>query len=258
MADKIKVFARNPAAKPEDLRAKTAGARPELKVAALADTTVIDLYGPIGGWDGITAADFKRTLNGITSPNITLNINSPGGDVFEGVAIHNDLAAHAANVHVNVTGLAASAASIVAMAGDTVSIGDGAFFMIHNSWTVAMGDTRDMTKAADLLAKIDKTIAEAYAKKTGLPVAELADMMAAETWLDAAQSVEIGFANDVMPAASKDASARAAFNLSRFHHVPAALAGKSTTEPPAPAVPEHSAEAAALIATLNRAAQALK
>lgn len=262
MREKIKIFARSPAQKDPRALENRAAYKPEVKVSNLADTTVIDLYGPIGGWDGITAADFKRALNGITSPNIQLNINSPGGDVFEGIAIHNDLVAHAANIAVNVTGVAASAASVVAMAGDTVAMGDGAFLMIHNAWTVAVGDQRAMNQTGAMLAKVDKTIAEFYAKRTGIDAAELADMMNAETWIDAQAAVDMGFADSAMSSdAAENASAKASpFNLSAYRNVPQAL--RTASPPPAASpgpltAPPPSAGAAELIAAMSRLEAAL-
>ena len=258
MADKIKIAARGTSAKaflPPNAQGSKRGA---VSVANLAaDVTTIDFYGPVGGWDGITAADFKRTLNGITSPTIVLNINSPGGDVFEGVAIHNDLVAHAATVEVHVTGIAASIASVIAMAGDTVTVEDGAFFMIHNAWTIALGDNREMSKTADTLKKIDGSIAQAYAKRTGLDVAEVSAMMDDETWLDAAQAVDLGFADKIAPVDAAKAKALGGFSLNAFRHVPAALLN-GRAAPAAPPIPQHSEGAAALIEALRRAESALK
>lgn len=125
-------------------------------------------YGEIGPW-GITAASFKKVLDTVSADELTLNINSPGGDIFDGLAIFQDLLAHKANVVVRVTGLAASAASIIAMAGDKIEIAEHAFVMIRNAWSVAIGDTREMTARAKLLKKIDSELVrlrDAYRRRS--------------------------------------------------------------------------------------------
>lgn len=186
--------------------------------AADRTTTEIELYDEIGFW-GVNAKDFRSTLQAISTPKINLRINSPGGDVFDGIAMYNDLVAHPAEVAVTVTGLAASAASVIAMAGDTVEVADNAFIMIHNAWSVVVGDSREMDKMAKTLARINKALADTYADRTGLDVAELVEMMNEETWLGAAEAVEAGFADSTTAAVD----AKAAFDVSVFKNAPDAI-----------------------------------
>ena len=145
---------------------------------------------------GITAKSFKQQLDSATGPysQILLRINSPGGDAFEGVAILNMLRATGKKIRVCVDGLAASAASIIAMSGDEIEMGDGAMMMIHNAWSICVGPASDMQKQANALNAIDDSTAQVYSNKTGLKKAELLDMMGAETWLTAADCVKQGFA----------------------------------------------------------------
>jgi ATP-dependent Clp protease protease subunit len=223
-------------------------------VARADDTTEINLYDEIGGWFGVTAKQFRETLDSITSSKIILNINSPGGDVFDAVAIYNDLLAHKASVVVRVTGLAASAASLIAMAGDRVEIAENAFFMIHNAWSVAVGDARAMTKRAGLLSKIDVELADTYAARTGGDVDDIKQQMNDETWLNADEAVEQGFADEIIAVDEKE-NAKACFDLAPFKNVPKALKprrmahkSKPKDEPkPAPAVEDF----ASLVAVLN-------
>lgn len=188
-------------------------------VQAAADVAEIDLYDEIGYW-GVTAAAFRKTLNSIKSPSISLRINSPGGDVFDGIAMFNDLLDHPADVTVQITGLAASAASVIAMAGDRVEIAPNAFIMIHNAWALAIGDRNDMAQMGDILGQIDGALAETYAARTGEPVDDMAALMDAETWMKGEAAVDEGFAD----ATTGDAVAASAhFDLSIFHKTPAEL-----------------------------------
>jgi ATP-dependent Clp protease protease subunit len=233
-------------------------------VARGDDTTEINLYDEIGGWFGVTAKAFREKLEAVTTSKIILNINSPGGDVFDGIAIYNDLLAHKADVVVRVTGLAASAASIIAMAGDEVHIAENAFFMIHNAWSVAVGDAQVMTKRANLLKKIDAELAETYAARTGGDVEEIRSQMNDETWLNADEAVEQGFADDTF-AAEEKADAKASFDLAPFRNVPRALkprrmANKAKTDDkPKPAAPvdDFSSLVAAMQDTQTRLAALL-
>lgn len=227
------------------------------------DTTEINLYDEIGGWFGVTAKQFRQQLDGVKSSKIILNINSPGGDVFDGIAIYNDLLAHKAYVVVRVTGLAASAASLIAMAGDEVQIADNAFFMIHNAWSVAVGDARAMTKRAGLLSKIDSELGDTYAARTGGDADDIREQMNDETWLNADEAVEQGFADQIISADEK-ADAKASFDLAPFKNVPKALkprrmAKAKTKEEPeisrsAPPVEDFSSLVAALNDTNSRLA----
>lgn len=169
--------------------------------AAADDGPTISIYDRIGDSydsEGVTAKRISAALRNIGARDVTVNVNSPGGDFFQGVAIYNMLREHKAKVTVNVMGIAASAASIIAMAGDEIMMGDGAFLMIHNAWAVAMGNRHDMMAAAEQLAPFDAAMAQVYAARSGLPVADIAAMMDKESWLGASQAVDDGFATGVI------------------------------------------------------------
>lgn len=229
-------------------RARTHGEH-SLTVRASGDTTTIDFFGEIGPW-GISAKNFSQLLGDVNTSLITLNINSPGGDVFDGIAIYNALLEHSAQVNVRVTGLAASAASLVAMAGDTIAIADNAFFMIHNAWTLAMGDRKAMAETARTLGKIDNELANTYATRTGGDKPDIVDMMDNETWLSASEAMDLGFADSTFGADTKQA--KASFDLSSYKHVPKALLAK----PKAPArkapKPQPQHDFSSLVAALSQ------
>jgi ATP-dependent Clp protease protease subunit len=191
-------------------------------VKAEGDATRIELYDVIDDYYGVSASDFVAALNGIKSGDISLHLNSPGGDVFAARAMVAAIAAHPSNITAYIDGLAASAASYVAMACDSVVMQDGAMMMIHNAWTCSWGNAADMRASADLLDKIDGSIVADYQRKTGLPADEIQSMMAAETWLDAAEAVAKGFADSVATNA-KGAKAKNAWNLSAYANAPKAL-----------------------------------
>ena len=155
-----------------------------------ATDTVIELYDEIGGL-GISAKDIRAALRRAPG-DITVRISSPGGSVFDGIAIHNDLLAHDGNVRVEITGVAASIASIVAMAGDTILIAPNAFMMIHDAWALSAGDARTHNEIADVLLKIDGQMAATYAARTGKDVAAIRKMMSAETWFTASEAKAAG------------------------------------------------------------------
>lgn len=212
--------------------------------ATEAGTVEIDIYGEIGYY-GVSASQFRQTMKNVSAERLIVNINSPGGDVFDGVAIYNDLLAFPGEVVVRVRALAASAASIIAMAGDKIEIASNAFIMIHNAWTVSVGDQRAMTAAATTLAKIDEQLAATYAARADVDAAEAADMMNAETWLNADDAIEMGFADAKFDVTEK---AKAAFDLTQFKNVPRALkprraSQKAKVEAPiaAPVKPDLSA-----------------
>lgn len=192
-------------------------------VRADGDGMRIDLYDVIDDYYGVSAADFVAALNGIKAGPIALHVNSPGGDVFAARAMVAAIAAHPSTITAHIDGLAASAASYVAMACDSVVMQDGAMMMIHNAWSISMGNAIDMRATADLLDKIDGSIVNDYARKTGLPTDEIKQMMAAETWLDAGEAVAKGFANSIAQNV-KGAKAQNAWNLSAYANAPAPAA----------------------------------
>lgn len=172
-----------------------------LKAAADDEPGTIGLYGEIGEtWDGTgwTAKRMGAVLRSIGARDVTLNINSPGGDVFEGLAIYNLLRAHSGKVTVNVIGLAASAGSFIAMAGDQINIAKAGFLMIHNAWLIAAGDKQALREVADWLEPFDTALAEIYAYRTGKDVEEIAAMMDKETWMSGSDALASGFADDLL------------------------------------------------------------
>jgi ATP-dependent Clp protease protease subunit len=199
------------------------------KVAASDEQTTIYLYDAIDPWWGISAEAFAQQLNAIETPNINLRINSPGGDVFEARAIVTAIKQHPANVKAYVDGVAASAASYIALAAAEVEIADGAFFMIHKGWTIEMGNADDLRKTAGLLDKIDDSIANDYAARTGKPKDELLALMAAETWYSAAEARDFGFADHIGGSADVDNAGQ--WNLSAYARVPKALTDKPEPSP---------------------------
>ena len=167
---------------------------------------VLDIDGEIvaeRGWftpDGACIAkDFRKALKGVK--NVTVHINSPGGDVMAGAEIYSALREHSMNgegtVTVIVTALAASAASIIAMAGDRISMHPVAYMMIHNPWTIAMGDAKELRKTAKTLDVISEGLVSAYETRTGKDREELKKMLENETWMSAGTCVEEGFADGI-------------------------------------------------------------
>lgn len=147
--------------------------------------------------DEVTPQLFKDELNA-GNGNITVWINSPGGDVFAAAQIYNMLRDYKGSVTVKIDGIAASAASVIAMAGDTVCVSPVAMMMIHNPATMAMGEAKDMQKAITMLNEVKESILNAYEFKTGLTRARLSHMMDDETWFNAKKAVELGFADKIL------------------------------------------------------------
>ena len=156
------------------------------------------LYGPIDDWDGINASQFVKDLRNINADSIDLHINSPGGLVFDAVAIYSALRNHPATVDVTIDGVAASAASFVAMAGDSVAIEKPAKMMIHDAAGLVIGNAADMREMADLLDEISNTIAGIYADRAGGSVGTWRTAMQAETWYSADAAVKAGLADRVV------------------------------------------------------------
>ena len=147
--------------------------------------------------DEITPKQFKSELMS-GSGDITLWINSPGGDVFAASQIYNMLMDYKENVTVKIDGLAASAASVIAMAGTRVLMSPVSQIMVHNPMTVAIGNAEEMSKAIKMLSEIKESIINAYELKTNLPRDEISKMMDSETWMNARKAVELGFADEIM------------------------------------------------------------
>lgn len=153
--------------------------------------------------DDVTPQLFKDELNA-GSGDITVWINSPGGDCVAAAQIYNMLSNYKGKVTVKIDGIAASAASVVAMAGDTVLVSPVSMLMIHNPATIAWGDHAEMQKAIDMLAEVKESIINAYVLKTGLSRPKLSHLMDAETWMDANKAVELGFADEIMARAKAE------------------------------------------------------
>nr|DAS13447.1 MAG TPA: Putative ATP dependent Clp protease [Caudoviricetes sp.] len=147
--------------------------------------------------DEITPQMFRSELNAAEG-DIDLWINSPGGDCYAAAQIYNMLMEYKGNVAVKIDGIAASAASVVAMAGSTVEISPLGMLMIHNPMTVSIGDTHEMERTITFLAEIKESIINAYELKTGLSRAKISRLMDAETWMNAKKAVELGFADSVL------------------------------------------------------------
>lgn len=174
---------------------------------------VITIFGTIGSdfWDeGITAKSISRQLRAIGG-DVEVQINSPGGDVFEGFAIYNALREHPYNVTIKVIGMAASAASVIAMAGDEVQIGAAAFLMIHNCWVMGIGNRHDLRELADFLEPFDGALKDVYVARSGQKPEAVAKWLDDETWMSGQLAIERGFANSLLPsdAVSVDPKAQA-------------------------------------------------
>lgn len=175
-------------------------------VRAAADSETdrsISVYDVIGydywSGEGVTAKRVAAALRSLGQGPVTVNVNSPGGDMFEGLTIYNLLREHDGEVTVKVLGLAASAASIIAMAGDTVQIARAGFLMIHNAWVMAIGNRHDLIEVAQTLKPFDEAMAGIYAARTGQEPKAMAKLMDAETWIGGEAAIEGGFADELLP-----------------------------------------------------------
>lgn len=194
------------------------------RMRKVADRGEIYLYGVIGvDWfgDGVSAKRFADDLKGLGDvKTIDLRINSEGGDVFAGKAMHTLLTEHKAKVVSHIDGLAASAASYVAMAGEEIEISEGAFMMIHNAWTWAVGDSNEMRRQADLLDTINGTIRDIYVARTGNKADDVEKWMDEETWMTGKEALQKGFADKVVDNLKVAASIA---HPDKFKNLPAAL-----------------------------------
>lgn len=162
-----------------------------------ADAAEVMIYDEIGQW-GITAKQFAADFGNIKASTINIRINSAGGDVFDGLAVYQTIRAHPAETVVTIDGLAASIASIIALGGKKVKMAENAYMMIHNPWTMAMGDAAELRKQADVLEKLSATSADIYAAKSKKSTDDCRAMMNAETWMDAKQALEMGFCDSIV------------------------------------------------------------
>jgi len=179
-------------------------------------TAEIFLFDEVGSW-GTSASDFVKELRDVKASSIDVHINSPGGEVYDGLAIFNALRSHKANVTVYVDGLAASAASFIAMAGDRIVAERNASLMVHNAHAVGVGDAGDMRKLADMLDRMSGTIADIYAERAGGTVAQWRARMASETWFSADEAKAAGLVDEVAAAPPPRGMPRNTWDLSIFN-----------------------------------------
>jgi ATP-dependent Clp endopeptidase proteolytic subunit ClpP len=206
----------------------------------------VHIYDEIGGY-GVTAKDFTSELKKYKGQHINLRINSVGGSVIEGDAIFNALRRHRGGLTVHVDGLAASMASIIAMAGDKIRMADNGFLMIHNPWSMSVGDADDLRKEADTLDKIKESMVRTYARRANLSRDAVSQMMDEEKWMDAHEALSLGFIDeideDAMDAAASITRTEA---QARFDKLKNSMARKSTktikAEEAAPEVVEPAVE----------------
>jgi ATP-dependent Clp protease protease subunit len=193
-----------------------------------ATISILDVIG-MDYWsgEGVTAKRISAALRAIGKKDVVVNVNSPGGDYFEGLAIYNTLREHPAKVTVKVLGIAASAASVIAMAGDEVQIARAGFLMIHNTWVVAMGDRHQLRDVADWLEPFDKSAVDIYAARTGLEPKEIGKMLDKEAWINGSDAVAKGFADSLLPSDEVSTSAKQAAQekpLAAAHRIDSLLA----------------------------------
>ena len=175
---------------------------PSVRAAAQTDEEVniaiLDVIGKDWSGEGVTSAALADALDAAGNRDVIVTINSPGGNYFEGLSIYNMLLEYPAKVTVKILGLAASAASVIAMAGDEIRIARAGFLMIHNTWVVAMGDQHAFRNVADWLAPFDASAVDVYAARTGVSAEKIAAMLDRETWIGGASAVEQGFADGLL------------------------------------------------------------
>jgi ATP-dependent protease ClpP protease subunit len=191
-----------------------------LRLEQSADSATLYLYDVIDPYWGIAAADVCKQIADLQGMAINLRINSPGGDVFDGRAIATAIAQHG-NVTAWIDGIAASAATTVAIAAKQINIADGAMFMIHNAWTLAYGNKSDLAETITLLEKIDQAIIADYCRKTKQSVEQVTAWMDAETWFSAQEALDSGFVDQLVTGNdSASANNAARWNLSAFANAP--------------------------------------
>ncbi len=216
------------------------------QIKAKGDRAEVLIYDEIGEglFSGVSAKGLVEQLGQITAAHIDVRINSPGGSVFEGSAIYNALRRHSATITIHIDGLAASIASLIAMAGDQIIMAENALMMIHNPWAGVVGDSRDMRDMADTLDKIKQSMTSAYAR-SGMNAAEIAAVMDAETWYTAEEATEAGLADEINAALPLAAS----LDLSKFTHIPERIRNMANATPETPAKPEANTPKLDVVAT---------
>ena len=189
-----------------------------------AEILIYDEIGKDFWGEGVLAEDLVKELAGIKAATLNVRINSIGGQVFEGLAIFNALQRHPATVLTHIDGIAASIASVVALAGDEVRVAENAFFMVHNPWGFVIGNAIDMRDMAETLDKLAGSIAGTYMSKTEASEEQVQEWMDAETWFNAEEAKEAGFVDEITEAAE----IKAGIDLSMFANVPTQLSAQIT------------------------------
>jgi ATP-dependent Clp endopeptidase proteolytic subunit ClpP len=204
-------------------------------IRARSSGTEVLIYDEIGAY-GVTAKGFLAELGALPDDAaIDLRLNSPGGSVFDAVAIYNALKRHAGDITVWIDGIAASAASYIATAGDTVVMPENAFLMIHDPSGLVMGTAEDMRSTAEALDKVKGSLIQGYATKSGKSDDEIAALMAAETWLDAKDALDFGFIDRI----AEPVKLAASFDVARFRNAPPEVVeAASEAEEPAATEPQ--------------------
>lgn len=192
-------------------------------IEASSESAELSIFDEIGGF-GISVAEFKDAFDLVRGKELRLLLNSPGGSVTEGMAIYNLLASERSRLTVEVLGLAASMASVVALAGKELVMDEGSYLMIHNPWTITWGDADQLRKDADVLDKMRGELVNIYASRSTLSAKEIGKLMDDETWMTAEEAKDAGFASSVYR--TTRAAARA-FTIPRgFKHAPAGLSAR--------------------------------
>ena len=211
---------------PSDALAKWADMPSAATASDNSTITMLDIIGDDGMGGGVSAKRIAAALRTISNRDVTVQINSPGGDMFEGIAIYNLLRAHPARITVDVLGIAASAASVIAMAGDNIRMAPSSFLMLHNAWGVVIGNRHDMAEAATLFERFDGALADIYAARSGMARSEIATLLDAETFLTAEEAVAAGLADIIAGEtdAASDVSAQVRPDILAKRRIDAALA----------------------------------
>lgn len=200
------------------------------EITAKSDRTSLSIYDHIGQdffGDGVSAKELFKEIEAIKTSYIDLFINSPGGNVFEGNSIYNMLRRHSATVEVVIDGIAASIASVIAMAGDKISMPENSMMMIHDPSGMVVGTADDMRKLANALDKVKIGLSASYQRRNDISDKKISQMMADETWLTAQEAVDLGLADEITEPVNIQANFQ---ELDRFKNVPESLIPKAAAE----------------------------
>jgi len=214
------------------MRTKRSPFKPRAKTYKIEnknEESTVYIYDELG-WFGLTSEQLVKDINAIDSKVLHLRFNSPGGSVFDGTAVFNAIKQHKSKTITHIDGLAASIASVIALASDEVRMAENAFLMIHDPWSIVIGNADVMREEADLLEKVGGVIAKTYMDKSGKDEKEIKELMNAETWMTAEEALEMGFI-DAIDKNTDDEKARATmFDLSVFANVPETLSEMKATK----------------------------